>query len=169
MGSPDPNSLEIGKVQAVLKLAAAQRIRLTIIDEMTEDQREIGYVADFESAAKLVGPGHRLWSECFDNKWAPLLLADMAGKIAPEIRGDFDPSSLSIWFGRDRTIIEDQEGESLRDLGELYFSITFFGYGFPRDVARFEEQIFLLPCLLELERKLSSIIGPVVRYTSLAT
>lgn len=168
IGTADSRSISADNIVALLKLVGADKVRLTIVDLKTDVYKEIGLIEDYQAAARMLRSGNRLWFECFDDKWSPMLLADMARYMTPDIRGDFDPSSVSISCGRFREIVEEHDNESVRDLGELYVTVTFFGYGFPRSVDRFNNTVFSLPSLVKLERELESIVGPVLHFTSLA-
>ncbi len=89
--------------------------------------------------------------------WEAIKLA-----IPAEVAGNFEPASPSIAVGG-HDIWEDAEHERGHLFGRAAFSLGIFGYGTPADWKRYREMIFDVPEVMELQKRLEELAGPMKR------
>lgn len=113
----------------------------------------------------LRNPGEGLWIQPSHEQTQALqqrIDAAIREAIPESIRGGFVPSGPELGVGR-ATIFryspENPDGDELT----VPFLLSLFGWSTPNDWAGFADQVFQVPAVAEVERRIHEHVGPVER------
>ena len=131
--------------------------RKGIMHEVSKDR--LDQIADFRSQI--------IWYDCEDSLFAKDFIIEHDVLIPTEIRGPVHPSSFNINFGPSSAEMWDFTADQPVDLGLVFVGVDLFGYGYPNDIAKYQEMVFQLPSLCVFEKELKVLFGQVIRYCSI--
>ncbi len=81
-------------------------------------------------------------------------------EIPPSIFGEHCPGNMSIIIGW-HDIYDTVENEEGHFIARASFSVRFWGYSIPSNIAGYRDHYFKLPAAILLKQQLESILGPL--------
>lgn len=166
---PDPRKA-LSDILAWLKPKHIQITRNLSMDNSWHDYKteNAQYNVDYEILMQLVNPEEavdlylpeRRYSLSIESPIADALIEMVHKQIPESIRGEHWPQNLDVSVNP-HDVFEDCEDTSGHFFARTFFSLRFWGYRTPNQLAEYRRLVWMLPVFIEIQDNLCRILGLV--------
>ena len=87
--------------------------------------------------------------------------AAIRDEVPPEVRGNFNPGAMYLGVGYHDLFEAREDEDTTVYIARAFFSVSFFGYGTPRDWPEMRRVVFHAPGIVRVKRDLEAMLGPL--------
>lgn len=131
-----------------------------VVFTQDEETETYGTRLTVAESAALVDQHTKIFLSVYVSEVVTRVVQSVVREVPELVRGEYAPSDLSVLVA-ESDIFSDLEGSRGIFYGHSFFSISVFGYGYPKDVAACRDAVLALPIVAEIRGIIESIIGPV--------
>ncbi len=148
-----------GQVQGVTRTCGPERSWQEALDDSLLEQTEEPFPAMPAAAVPALYIADRLlYAEIRHRALMDRLDNACRDTIPEDVRDNFSPGDLFVCFGPHDLF------EYVREpiyIARAFCSVRLFGWGCPKDMARYRELVFQVPEIIEFRQRVEAVLGPL--------